>query len=111
MSTNDEKIENQRKREYLSKELDNFTFYNRQIPKRMRGGIIRYIVDRIPPGDFLTSVMTNDLKRAITFADDENMWIIPVYIAFFYNKVPSSIYGNKENFNNHLERRDIINED
>jgi len=109
MLTNDEKLENQRK--YWAKELDNYVFMGRQIPERMHGGIIRYIVNRIPPGSFLTAIITNDLKRAITFADDENMWIIPVYIAFFYNKVPYSIHGNEENFDNHLEGKDIINED
>ena len=34
------------------------------IPQHMRGGIERYVMNGVPPGSFLTAVLSNDLKEA-----------------------------------------------
>ena len=63
------------------------------IPDRMRGSIVRYTDNEIPPGDFLTAVINNDLKEAVGRADDQNMLLLPNYIRWFYNYAPSGCWG------------------
>lgn len=64
------------------------------IPDYMAGGIKRYIEDGIPPGDFLSAIITNDLRTAVFHADDYNIRNIPAYIFYFYNEVPSTCWGS-----------------
>ena len=73
-----------------------YQFREFYIPERMMGGIRRYIEHGIPPGDFLTAVICNDLKEAIGRADDENIKNIPAYVAYFYNEAPAPCWGSIE---------------
>jgi len=82
-----------------------YTFQDYYIPSRMMGGIERYISDGIPPGDFLTSIITNDLSGAVGAADDENLRNLPAYVAYFYNEVPSGCWGSREIFDNWMENK------
>lgn len=66
------------------------------IPERMMGGLARYIAQGIPPGDFLSAVICNDLKEAIGRADDENIRNLPAYVSYLYNKAPSRCWGSSE---------------
>ena len=75
------------------------------IPERMHGGIIRYIVNHISPGDFLTAVITNDLREAFDRADDENIIILKRYVCWFYDCAPTSCWGSKEDMAYWLSRR------
>jgi len=81
-----------------------FKFQDFYIPKRMMGSIDRYINQKIKPGDFLTAVISNDLKEAVGRADDENMRNLPAYVAFFYNHAPASCWGSKEKMKLWLKR-------
>ena len=49
------------------------------------------------PGQFLQAVISNDLKEAVSRADDNNVKILHVYICFFYNKTPSACWGSMKN--------------
>jgi hypothetical protein len=71
-----------------------------KIPERMYGGIIRYIITSIHPGDFLCAIITNNLKGAFTTADDENQLIVRDYVQWFYNHAPGSCWGSKEAMSN-----------
>jgi hypothetical protein len=64
------------------------------IPERMRGAIRRYLHDRIPPGDFLTAVICNDLRNAINRADSENLPLLKLYVQWFYNVAPGNCHGS-----------------
>ena len=66
------------------------------IPAYMVGGIVRWIVNGIPPGDFLTAVLSNDLKGACERADDTNQHLLFIYCNFFYNYAPSQCWGSPE---------------
>jgi len=77
-------------------DIGKFRFNGQAIPERMHGAIQRYIEQRINPGDFLTAVLCNDLKEACARADDENITMLPVYVAFFYNEVPAKCRGSSE---------------
>ena len=80
----------------------NYTFRDFYIPIHMMDGIRRYIDDHIPPGDFLSSIITNDLRESVGRADDENIRNIPAYVSYFYNEAPSSCWGSAEKMNEWL---------
>ena len=63
------------------------------IPEYMRGGIVRYYENGLPPGDFLSAVIDNDLKEAIGRADGTNRNLLWNYIRWFYNWAPSGTWG------------------
>lgn len=70
---------------------DKMTEYG--IPDYMQGGIVRYYENGIPPGDFLTAVINNNLKEAFGHADDVNVNCLKAYVMWFYNEAPSGSWG------------------
>ena len=77
-------------------DIAKFRYNGKGIPARMHGGIQRYVEQHIKPGDFLMAVLCNNLKEACHRADDENVDLLPVYVAYFYNEAPSSCWGSPE---------------
>jgi hypothetical protein len=73
-----------------------YQFQEFYIPHRMMSSILNYVNWGIPPGDFLTAVICNDLKEAVGRADDENLRNIPAYVAYFYNEAPSPCWGSEK---------------
>ena len=82
-------------KETITKLLENFSFRDHTVPDYMHGGIAEYLCSGIPPGDFLMAVLANDCKEALRCADDVNLWLLPVYYAFFYNHAPAGAWGSK----------------
>jgi hypothetical protein len=80
----------------LYQTLQTFKHNNETIPEYMHGGIVRYIENKLQPGDFLTGILTNDLYKAVAHADDTNKYLLFVYVVFFYNYAPSECWGNIE---------------
>lgn len=68
------------------------------IPTHMREGLQRYINHGIAPGDFLSAVLSNDLRGAVERADDVNIVAIPNYIKFLYNYAPGGCWGSVERY-------------
>jgi hypothetical protein len=66
------------------------------IPEHMRGTVRRYFLKGIPPGSFLTAVLSNDLMGALNRGDEENRNALPQYGAFLYNYVPNGSFGSPE---------------
>lgn len=87
-------------------DISKFRFNGQAIPERMQGGITRYIEQHIKPGNFLMAVLCNDLKEACERADDENIKLLPVYVAYFYNEAPSACWGSPEKVQAWLEERE-----
>jgi hypothetical protein len=81
--------------------------YDYGIPERMHGGLIRYVEQGIPPGDFLQAVINNDLREACGRADDENKRLLPEYIMWFYNWAPGACWGSPENFKEWMEESNV----
>ena len=71
-----------------------YEFREFYIPGRMAGAIHRWIDLGIIPESFLQAVLENDLKRAVTLADEENLANLPAYIGYFYNEAPSGCSGS-----------------
>tara|TARA_R110000868_G_scaffold5782_1_gene33953 strand:- start:25894 stop:26148 length:255 start_codon:yes stop_codon:yes gene_type:complete len=67
------------------------------IPDHMMAAIIRYLDNGIKPGDFLTAIIENNLKGAVSHADDTNIGLIPTYVKYFYNHAPMACWGSQEN--------------
>lgn len=61
----------------------------------LRPGIERWVHLGIKPGDFLTAVITNNLKLAVTYADDTNLRLLPDIVRWFFNNVPASAWGGE----------------
>ena len=47
-------------------------------------------------GDFLTAVITNDLKNAVTYADDMNRLLLSEIVKWCYNNIPAPCWGSME---------------
>lgn len=49
-----------------------------------------------PCGDFLTYVLENNFKKAVTHADSHNLQCLPVYAFYMYNQMPAGSHGSPE---------------
>lgn len=61
-------------------------------------GIKNYYEFGIPPGDFLTAVICNDLREACARADHVNRHLLFEIIQWFYWEAPAGTWGSKEVF-------------
>lgn len=80
----------------LMEDLVRFSFHNKGIPPYMQKGVFEYITEGVAPGGFLTAVICKDITGMMQSADNTNMWLFPVYYAFFYNCAPEACWGSKE---------------
>jgi hypothetical protein len=71
----------------------------------MQAAIRRYVIQGVQPGDFLTAVITNDLRNAVGKADDENLPLLKLYVQWFYNEAPAPCWGSKQNMTEWLTAR------
>lgn len=66
------------------------------IPAYMHGAVERYVMHGVPPGSFLTAVLSNDLREAFARADDDNTAAMKGWVRFIYMHVPSNAHGTPE---------------
>jgi hypothetical protein len=66
------------------------------IPENMRPGMMDYVEKGKRPGDFLTAVITNNLKDAVCRADSTNLPLIKLYVLWFHNVAPEPCQGSAE---------------
>lgn len=67
-----------------------------RIPEYMHDPVMRYVVDHIQPGDFLTALMSNKLSETFARADEENVAAMNMWVKWFYNWAPSPCWGSPE---------------
>ena len=77
---------------------DTYKFRGFEIPEYMMEGLELYISKGIPPGNFLSAVISNDLAEAVGRADDANIHNLPAYIGYLYNEAPSPCWGSPAKF-------------
>jgi len=75
------------------------------VPEHILPGIARYLVTGIVPGDFLTAMLTNDLRGVMQTADDMNIEVLPAIWNFLYHNIPSSAWGSRERMAKWVEER------
>lgn len=83
----------------LQTKLEKFDWFGVTIPEHGKDGLLLYVTRGIPPGNFLTAVLSNDLKEACARADQENAFALQAYVGFLYNHCPASCWGSKEKVN------------
>jgi hypothetical protein len=77
------------------------------IPPYMHGGIARYVMKGVPPGDFLSLLLQNDFMGACHRADDENLHNLHNWARFFHNHVPRGCFGSPDNYAAWIARHGI----
>lgn len=82
-----------------------YEFWGFTIPIYMLEAIKRYIEYGKKPGDFLTALISNDLKEAVGRADDHNVLNLKAFVAYFYNHAPSECWGSKEKMINWINKK------
>jgi len=97
-----EKLARHIKEEHMNEEAQKKydEFYNSAlengVPEHLVGGLTRYVIMGINPGDFLTAVLSNDLMEAFGRADRNSLAGLEGLMKFIYNYVPSACHGSKE---------------
>lgn len=66
------------------------------IPITTKESIDRYAQDRIPTGDFLYAVLTNNLFEAVGRADMSNRYCLFDICKYIYNEIPYTCWGSIE---------------
>ena len=67
--------------------------------------LLRYLTGHVPTGSFLEAVISNDLRESCARADDDNMWQLPIIVAYLYNEAPTGSWGSRENYIRWLQMR------
>ena len=91
--------------EYVEAEIDRGAHL---IPGHMIGGIKRYILHGIPPGGFMSALLSNDFFGAANKADEENGEALMGWARFLYNHVPAGSYGSPARFDAWLDKGGLL---
>ncbi len=79
-------------------------------PDNLKHAIHGYVVDGIPTGSFLRSVLENDLVNSAMRADEDNVRLLGDIAGFVFESVPVTMRGSAGKVNAHLlkmaKRRD-----
>jgi len=65
-----------------------------RIPKHMRYGMELYVEKGIPPGGFLTAVLSNNLTEAFVRADSINRIHLFDWVKFIMSELPWACWGS-----------------
>lgn len=66
------------------------------VPEHTKDAIDRYVKNRLPPGGFLTAVLSDKLFDAVGRADHINVNALPNIVKYIYNELPSGCHGSPE---------------
>lgn len=72
-----------------------------KLPAQYRGGMKRYIEDRIKPGHLLTACLCDSLVGAISRCD--NLENLKSLVSWIYNEAPSTCWGSPDKVKAWLE--------
>lgn len=66
------------------------------LPDYMQSAARRYVENRLPPGHFLTAVLSNNLVDAVLCADLTNRARLVDYAFWLYHELPGNCWGDPE---------------
>ncbi len=70
-----------------------YTFRGYTLPADIRDSLDAYVESGRQTGGFLEAVINNDLRLAISRADDESIKALPAILGFLFNECPSGCSG------------------
>lgn len=79
-----------------------------RVPHYMHGAVIRYIERGVPPGHFLTALLSNDLMKAYGRADEANTVAMPEWVRYIYNCAPCGCHGSPERVSEWIKRGGLL---
>jgi hypothetical protein len=88
--------------EYITERM---AHYN--LPDHMTNGLFLYLAHRIPPGSFMTAMLSNNFSESVARADIQNAARLKEWAQFLYCEMPSGSHGSPENVKNWLQEREI----
>lgn len=74
----------------------NYEFRGFAISGSTLNALKAYIERGQPVGRFLTAVLENNLKDAVSRADSENLHNLPAYVGYLHNVADSRCWGSPE---------------
>lgn len=74
---------------------------------RHENGYRRYVMDGIPPGDFMYNLLADNLYETVFRADPINKQLLEDHARFIYNELPSQCWGDEETVNNWIDQGGI----
>lgn len=66
------------------------------LPKCKQRAIDRYVTDGVSGGHFLDACLANDLSGAYQHADNWSLELMPVIVAYIWNRIPMMCHGDWE---------------
>jgi len=82
-----------------------------RLPEHCRGALERYIRHGIPPGHFLTALLSNDLRETFARGDDINLAAVRDYVVFLHCDAPSACSGSPSRFAAWVESGGLVGHD
>lgn len=76
------------------------------IPRLTLDTLHAYVQQRVPTGDFLRAVLSNDLREAIAHADNENIKALRAIVQYCHWEIPTQSWGSPQAVNDYLEWKD-----
>jgi hypothetical protein len=67
------------------------------IPPHLMQEMQSYVRTGCVHSDFLRAIIDNDLKAAVSHADESNQNMIYLYVLWFYNRAPALCWGSPLN--------------
>jgi len=67
-----------------------------ELSNAVKMSLMNYVNEGTPTGNFLYSVLTNNLFEAVGRADEKSLMGLPHLVKFIYNEVPCGCYGSPE---------------
>lgn len=80
------------------------------IPEHLWGGIIRYVIDGIRPGDFLCAVIRMDIEEALRRAFLTTRPAIPTLTTWFLTEAPADCAGTPTAVDDWISKKRIERE-
>jgi hypothetical protein len=77
------------------------------IPERIMQNLLYYVKGKEAPGGFLYAVLSNNLFKAISKADDEMLPLIPLLVMYIHWEVPASCHGSPEHVKAWMEKKAV----
>lgn len=72
------------------------------VPEHTAQGFANYVFKRVPPGGFVTAVLSNNMKEAFLRADAQNKAAMEEIVSFLYMAMPTTVWGSVEIVRAHL---------